>query len=110
MVKLHEVEDEAFTDKPAPSKNDALLVSDDEEDYTDTGKSLPTPVPRPRESHLDGIVLFNRDDGSIRCNSTCSRLTPFHPGLNHGLPQNHHLGIGHPDHHFIRTKSDRVPL
>lgn len=44
MVKLHEVEDEAFTDKPTASKNDALLVSDDEEDYTDTGKSLTTPV------------------------------------------------------------------
>jgi import receptor subunit TOM22 len=41
MVKLHEVEDEAFTDKPTPSKHDALLVSDDEdEDYSDTGKCL----------------------------------------------------------------------
>ncbi|KAJ5161524.1 hypothetical protein N7492_006916 [Penicillium capsulatum] len=40
MVKLHEVEDEAFTDKPAPSKNDALLVSDDEEDYTDTESEI----------------------------------------------------------------------
>lgn len=39
MVKLHEVEDEAFTsDKPQASKNDALLVSDDDEDYSDTGK------------------------------------------------------------------------
>jgi hypothetical protein len=40
MVKLTEVEDEHFTDKPIPSKHDALLVSDDEEDYTDTGKCL----------------------------------------------------------------------
>lgn len=40
MVKLTEVEDEHFTEKPIPSKNDALLVSDDEEDYTDTGKCL----------------------------------------------------------------------
>ncbi|KAJ5219462.1 Mitochondrial outer membrane translocase complex subunit Tom22 [Penicillium cinerascens] len=31
MVKLTEVEDEHFTDKPTPSKHDALLVSDDEE-------------------------------------------------------------------------------
>ena len=40
MVKLTEVEDEHFTDKPIPTKGDALLVSDDEEDYTDTGKCL----------------------------------------------------------------------
>jgi hypothetical protein len=40
MVKLTEVEDEHFSEKPIPSKNDALLVSDDEEDYTDTGKCL----------------------------------------------------------------------
>lgn len=44
MVKLTEVEDEHFTaEKPTPSKNDALLVSDDEEDYTDTGKYLKNP-------------------------------------------------------------------
>jgi len=46
MVKLTEVEDEAFTDKPMPSKNDALLVSDDEEDYTDTGKYSTLPSAR----------------------------------------------------------------
>ncbi|KAJ5658453.1 uncharacterized protein N7484_002102 [Penicillium longicatenatum] len=40
MVKLTEVEDEAFTDKPTPSKHDALLVSDDEEDYTDTDSEI----------------------------------------------------------------------
>ncbi|KAJ5166927.1 Mitochondrial import receptor subunit tom22 [Penicillium canariense] len=40
MVKLTEVEDEHFTDKPTPSKNDALLVSDDEEDYTDTESEI----------------------------------------------------------------------
>lgn len=38
MVKLTEVEDEHFVEKPTPSKNDALLVSDDEDDYSDTGK------------------------------------------------------------------------
>lgn len=38
MVKLTEVEDEHFAqEKPQPSKNDALLASDDEEDFTDTG-------------------------------------------------------------------------
>lgn len=40
MVKLTEVEDEHFTDKPVPSKNDALLMSDDEEDYTDTDSEI----------------------------------------------------------------------
>ncbi|OKO93361.1 Mitochondrial import receptor subunit tom22 [Penicillium subrubescens] len=40
MVKLTEVEDEHFTDKPIPSKGDALLVSDDEEDYTDTESEI----------------------------------------------------------------------
>lgn len=37
MVKLTEVEDEHFAEKPSTTKNDALLMSDDE-DYTDTGK------------------------------------------------------------------------
>lgn len=37
MVKLTEVEDEHFTDKPTATKHDALLVSDDEDDYSDTG-------------------------------------------------------------------------
>lgn len=37
MVRLEEVEDEAFVEKPESSKDDALLV-DDDADYTDTGK------------------------------------------------------------------------
>ncbi|KAJ5682384.1 Mitochondrial outer membrane translocase complex subunit Tom22 [Penicillium macrosclerotiorum] len=40
MVKLEVVEDESFTDKPMPSKNDALLVSDDEDDYSDTESEI----------------------------------------------------------------------
>lgn len=40
MVKLTEVEDEHFTDKPAATKNDTLLASDDDDDYTDTGMAL----------------------------------------------------------------------
>ncbi|KAJ5485798.1 hypothetical protein N7530_000098 [Penicillium desertorum] len=39
MVKLTEVEDEHFTDKPAAPKHDALLVSDDE-DYSDTDSEI----------------------------------------------------------------------
>lgn len=39
MVKLTEVEDEHFKqEKPAPSKENVVLATDDEdEDYTDTG-------------------------------------------------------------------------
>jgi import receptor subunit TOM22 len=37
MVKLTEVEDEHFSEKPSTTKDDALLVSDDDEDYSDTG-------------------------------------------------------------------------
>ncbi|KAJ5158421.1 Mitochondrial outer membrane translocase complex subunit Tom22 [Penicillium coprophilum] len=40
MVKLTEVEDEHFTDKPTATKNDALLVSDDEDDYSDTDSEI----------------------------------------------------------------------
>ncbi|KAJ9202444.1 hypothetical protein DTO164E3_1033 [Paecilomyces variotii] len=43
MVKLTEVEDEHFKEKPAPSKNDVLLASDDEEDdFTDTESEIST--------------------------------------------------------------------
>jgi import receptor subunit TOM22 len=47
MVKLTEVEDEHFsTEKPTSTKNDALLLSDDEdEDYSDTGKWTPLLAP-----------------------------------------------------------------
>jgi hypothetical protein len=40
MVKLTEVEDEHFSEKPATTKDDALLTNDDDDDYTDTGTSL----------------------------------------------------------------------
>ncbi|KAJ5677039.1 Mitochondrial import receptor subunit tom22 [Penicillium maclennaniae] len=41
MVKLTEVEDEHFSEKPTATKNDALLVSDDEdEDYSDTESEI----------------------------------------------------------------------
>ena len=39
MVKLTEVEDEHFSEKPATTKDDALLAEDDD-DYTDTGTAL----------------------------------------------------------------------
>lgn len=37
MVKLEELEDEHFVNKPASASEGALLV-DDEDDYTDTGR------------------------------------------------------------------------
>ncbi|KAJ5633846.1 Mitochondrial outer membrane translocase complex subunit Tom22 [Penicillium herquei] len=40
MVKLTEVEDEHFVEKPIGTKNDALLLSDDEDDYTDTDSEI----------------------------------------------------------------------
>lgn len=45
MVRLEEVEDEAFVEKPESSKDDALLV-DDDADYTDTGEHTVLPSPR----------------------------------------------------------------
>lgn len=38
MVRLEEVEDETFVFKPEGTKDNAILA-DDDEDYTDTGKS-----------------------------------------------------------------------
>jgi hypothetical protein len=38
MVRLEEVEDEAFIEKPSTTKDGALL--DDDDDYTDTGQPL----------------------------------------------------------------------
>lgn len=46
MVKLTEVEDEHFKEKPTSTKSDALLLSDDEdEDYTDTGMLFSSFIP-----------------------------------------------------------------
>lgn len=41
MVKLEELEDEHFLEKPATTKDDTLLA-DDDEDYTDTGTFIST--------------------------------------------------------------------
>lgn len=42
MVRLEEVEDESFLEKPASSKDDVLLA-DDDADYTDTGETTRNP-------------------------------------------------------------------
>lgn len=57
MVKLTEVEDEHFKEKPTSTKSDALLLSDDEdEDYTDTGMFLSSFVP------LSIVLIFHGAD------------------------------------------------
>jgi hypothetical protein len=40
MVRLTEVEDEHFSEKPAATGDDVLLA-DDDDDYTDTGTTYP---------------------------------------------------------------------
>ena len=53
MVKLTEVEDEHFSEKPATTKDDVLLAEDEDEDYTDTGTaplSFPESLERPRKA------------------------------------------------------------
>ncbi|CRG83110.1 hypothetical protein PISL3812_00458 [Talaromyces islandicus] len=59
MVKLTEVEDEHFTsEKPIPTHKDALLTSDneDDDDFTDTGKSFFPP-------HSDLLSLELQENG-----------------------------------------------
>ncbi|OQD78389.1 hypothetical protein PENDEC_c001G01728 [Penicillium decumbens] len=57
MVKLTEVEDEHFTEKPTATKNDVLLVSDDEdEDYSDTESEISDA----EEEVLDEESLYER--------------------------------------------------
>ncbi|KAJ5832138.1 Mitochondrial import receptor subunit tom22 [Penicillium riverlandense] len=56
MVKLEEFEDEHFnTEKPTSTKNDALLVSDDE-DYSDTESE----ISNDSDVEVEGETLFDR--------------------------------------------------
>ena len=63
MVKLTEVEDEHFAEKPAATKDDTLLASDDDDDYTDTGTRLP----------LTQLIVFK----TSRRLTNCGRLSPI---------------------------------
>lgn len=87
MVKLTEVEDEHFTaEKPVPSKNDALLVSDDEEDYTDTGKYLKntcSPAQPANSDRAANTVLHRGRKTSMRVK--VFKTTPRNPDKNYGL-------------------------
>jgi len=64
MVKLTEVEDEHFSEKPATTKNDALLTNDDDDDYTDTdseissSSDLDTTYTEPDETLTDRIIAL----------------------------------------------------
>ncbi|KAK2868126.1 hypothetical protein FQN49_003132 [Arthroderma sp. PD_2] len=58
MVKLTEVEDEHFKEKPTSSKTEALLLSEDEdEDYTDTESEISTDS---FDNTLDNETLYER--------------------------------------------------
>jgi mitochondrial import receptor subunit TOM22 len=52
MVKLEEVEDAAFLEKPETSRNNALFQEEDDDDFTDTGKSSPSPSPTSGPSRI----------------------------------------------------------
>ncbi|CAG8092161.1 unnamed protein product [Penicillium olsonii] len=56
MVKLTEVEDEHFSEKPTATKHDALLVSDDEDDYSDTDSEISDD----EDVEIDGESLYER--------------------------------------------------
>lgn len=82
MVKLTEVEDEHFTDKPIPTKGDALLVSDDEEDYTDTGKCLTNNLSLQPFKSYAYIALGSRyqhPSGKTQLESICPRICAPNP-------------------------------
>ena len=80
MVKLTEVEDEHFAEKPRPAKNNALLADEDDDEYTDTGMKPP--------SSLDPIsdAVIRRPEGiqSRRFNIT------HHPNLRSCHAQDPH--------------------
>ncbi|PLB43699.1 mitochondrial import translocase, subunit Tom22 [Aspergillus steynii IBT 23096] len=83
MVKLTEVEDEHFTqEKPQTSKNNVLLDSDDEEDYTDTESE----ISNDEEIELESEGLYERlsalkdiipPSARRSVNSTVSSVTSF---------------------------------
>lgn len=56
MVRLTEVPDEHFQEKRGTTKDDVLLTTDDEDDYTDTGKAS-------SPSRLQSLVVFSSPGG-----------------------------------------------
>jgi hypothetical protein len=47
MVKLTEVEDEHYSERPVGLDGEVLLEDDDDDNYTDTGKIFPAISPHP---------------------------------------------------------------
>jgi hypothetical protein len=47
MVKLTEVEDEHYSERPVGLDGEVLLEDDDDDNYTDTGKISPFILPHP---------------------------------------------------------------
>ncbi|PGH14452.1 hypothetical protein AJ80_05897 [Polytolypa hystricis UAMH7299] len=83
MVKLQEVEDEHFTEKPSAAKENVLLASDDEDDdYTDTESEISTDsyATLEEESLYDRIAALKDiipPKSRHRITSTISSLTSF---------------------------------
>ncbi|KAK2813381.1 hypothetical protein FQN50_000696 [Emmonsiellopsis sp. PD_5] len=83
MVKLQEVEDEHFKEKPTATKTDALLESDDEDDYTDTESEFSTESydGLPEEETLYERIAALRDiippQSRHKISSTFSSLSSF---------------------------------
>ncbi|KAK2755062.1 hypothetical protein FQN54_006590 [Arachnomyces sp. PD_36] len=82
MVKLTEVEDEHFKEKPTASKNETLLSDDDDDDYTDTDSEISTDdIPTLEEETLFERIAALKDivppQSRRRLTSTVSSLTSF---------------------------------
>lgn len=83
MVKLTEVEDEHFQQKPSATKDDALLVSDDEDDdYTDTESEISTDSYATLEEEsfferLSALKDMIPPQSRRRVTSTVSAITSF---------------------------------
>lgn len=75
MVRLEEVEDESFVDKPESSRDDVLLV-DDDADYTDTGMS----------QRIASITMFPNPARSLEYFFKASHPNPMHSYMHCIIP------------------------
>lgn len=81
MVRLEEVEDETFVEKPVSSKDDVLLA-DDDADYTDTGKPSPHGATMARKEQVKCFTLNPPEH-------LCARSSTFE------LQYSHHVLVRH---------------
>lgn len=96
MVRLEEVEDEAFVEKPESSKDD-ILLADDDADYTDTGKPAPKVLTGCARS-IDTSFISSPTHDSVPCSQSAYSYHPHHPSpsltihlLTHPLHRQFHL-------------------